>query len=261
MAHRRSGKFPAVTNILVAVVVGLATCQVAIFLTTIFLHRTLSHRAITMSPGLRFACRFLTWISTGVRPRQWVGVHRRHHAYTDTEGDPHSPKLEGFWHVQVGNVVLYRRVAKDGVTVEKYAKDMPADRWDRVLFDHALLGLAIGIAGLYFVFGMNWEMTAIASGVHAVAYLGLNSAVNAVGHTFGKRPFEGLATNSQWLAWLTGGEGLHSNHHAAPTSARLSFARREIDPAWWLVALAGRLKWLTVRHAEPRLTANAQRAA
>ena len=242
-----------VTDIVVAVVVGLATCQVAIFLTTVFLHRTLSHKSITMSPGLRFACRLLTWISTGIRPRQWVGVHRKHHAYTDVAGDPHSPALEGFTKVQVGNVALYRKTAKDGVTVEKYAKDIPADRWDRILFDHALLGLGIGIAGLYFVFGMNWEMTLIASLVHAVTYLALNSAVNAVGHTFGRRPFSGLATNSQWLAWLTAGEGLHSNHHAAPTSARLSFVRREIDPGWWVVSLAGKLKWLKVRHMEPRL--------
>lgn len=249
------------TNILVAVVVGLATCQVAIFLTTIFLHRTLSHRAITMSPGLRFACRLLTWVSTGIRPRQWVGVHRRHHAFTDVEGDPHSPRIEGFARVQLGNVLLYRKAARDGVTVERYAKDLPPDRWDRILFDHALLGLGVGIAGLYFAFGMNWEMTVVAAGVHTVSYLALNSAVNAVGHTYGRRPFEGLPTNSQWLAWLTAGEGLHSNHHAAPTSARLSFARREIDPAWWFVALARKLNWLQVRHTEPRLTAAARPTA
>ena len=249
------------TEVVVAVLVGLGTCQISLFLTTIFLHRTLSHRAITMSPGLVFVCRVLTWISTGIRPRQWVAVHRRHHAFTDVDGDPHSPKLEGFTQVQVGNVVLYRRAARDGVTVDKYAKDLPPDRWDRVLFDHALLGLAIGIAGLYFVLGMNVEMTVIASVVHTVSYLLLNSAVNAVGHTYGSRPFEGLATNSQWLAWITAGEGLHSNHHAAPTSARLAFARKEIDPAWWFVALGRRLRWLTVRHTEPRLAASARRAA
>jgi stearoyl-CoA desaturase (delta-9 desaturase) len=245
-------------TIFIAVAVGLATCQVGIFLTTIFLHRTLSHRAITMSPGLRFACRFLTWITTGIRPRQWVGVHRRHHAYTDVEGDPHSPAIEGFAKVQAGNVVLYRRAARDGVTVEKYAKDLPPDRWDRLFFDHALLGLGLGIVALYFVFGGNWVMTAVAALTHTVTYLGLNSAVNAVGHTFGRRPFNGLATNSQWLAWLTAGEGLHSNHHAAPTSARLAFHRREIDPGWWVVAAARRLRWLTVRHLEPRVLARAR---
>ncbi len=242
-------------EIAVSVVIGLATCQLAIFLTTIFLHRTLSHRAITMSSGLRFVCRVVIWLSTGIRPRQWVGVHRRHHAFTDVEGDPHSPVLEGFAKVQFGNVVLYRRAARDGVTVDKYAKDLPADKWDRILFDHALLGLACGIGLLYLATWGNWEITLIASLTHAVTYLMLNSAVNAVGHTYGRRPFAGFATNSQWLAWLTAGEGLHSNHHAAPTSARLSFRRREIDPAWPFIRLARRLKWLKVRHLEPRIGA------
>ncbi len=248
-------------RILVAVLVGLFTCQIAIFLTTVFLHRTLSHKAITMSRGLRFACRLLVWISTGIRPREWVGVHRRHHAYTDVAGDPHSPALEGFWRVQLGNVALYRRSAADGPSIERYSKDLQADRWDRVLFDRSLLGLSIGIGILFLVFWGNWEMTLVASGVHTVAYLALNSAVNAVGHSYGKRPFTGLATNNQWLAWLTGGEGLHSNHHAAPTSARLSFSRREFDPAWWLVSLARRLRWLEVRHLAPRLSQGALREA
>ena len=85
-----------------------------------------SHRAITMSPGLRFTCRALTWIMTGIKPREWVAVHRRHHAFTDVEGDPHSPVLEGFATVQIGNVVLYRRAARDRMTVAKYARDLPA---------------------------------------------------------------------------------------------------------------------------------------
>jgi stearoyl-CoA desaturase (Delta-9 desaturase) len=243
-----------VPGIVLAVIVGLVVCQVAIFITTIFLHRSLSHRALTMAPALRFTCRVLTWITTGVRPRQWVAVHRRHHAFTDVEGDPHSPLLEGFTKVQVANVVLYRRAARDGKTVAKYGRDIPPDRWDRVLFDHALLGLGIGVGILFLIFWGNWELVAIAASVHVVTYLVLNSAVNAVGHRFGTRPYEGLATNSQWLAWLTGGEGLHSNHHAAPTSARLSFAGRQIDPGWWFIALGRKLRWLDVRHTEPRLT-------
>jgi stearoyl-CoA desaturase (delta-9 desaturase) len=234
-------------------------CQVALFLTTVFLHRTLSHRAISMSPALRFTCRLLTWIMTGIKPREWVAVHRRHHAFTDVDGDPHSPLLEGFATVQIGNVVLYRRVARDKVTVDKYAKDLGPDRWDGVLFDHGLVGLAIGIGLLVLVFWGNLELTAIAAATHVVTYLLLNSAVNAVGHQFGRRPFAGLAANSQWLAWLTAGEGLHSNHHAAPTSARLSFRRGEIDPGWWPIAFARKLRWLTVRHTEPRVAARARR--
>lgn len=246
-------------GVIAAVLVGLAVCQVAIFLTTIFLHRTLSHRAIAMSPGLRSCCRILTWVTTGITPREWVAVHRRHHAYTDVEGDPHSPLLVGFATVQIGNVVLYRKAVRDGTTVEKYARDLAPDRWDRALFDHGILGLGIGIGILFLVFLGNWELVAIAVGTHVVTYLLLNSAINAVGHRFGRRPFDGLAANTQWLAWLTAGEGLHSNHHAAPTSARLAFHRGEVDPGWWLIALGRRLRWLTVRHQEPRLATRARR--
>jgi stearoyl-CoA desaturase (delta-9 desaturase) len=246
-------------GIVIAVVVGLAVCQVALFLTTVFLHRTLSHRAITMSPGLRFGCRVLTWIMTGIKPREWVAVHRRHHAFTDVEGDPHSPLLEGFRKVQIGNVVLYRRAARDRLTVAKYAKDLPPDRWDTVLFDRGYLGLAAGIGILLLIFWGNWELAAIAAATHVVVYLVLNSAINAVGHRYGRRPFGGLATNSQWLAFLTAGEGLHSNHHAAPTSARLAFEKRQIDPGWWTIAIARKLRWLSIRHEEPRVAARARR--
>ncbi len=246
-------------GILLAVLVGLAVCQVALFLTTVFLHRTLSHRAINMSPALRFTCRVLTWILTGIKPRQWVGVHRRHHAFTDTPGDPHSPLLEGFATVQIGNVVLYRRAVRDGTTVEKYAKDLAPDRCDKVVFDHGYLGLAIGVGVLFLIFWGNWQLVAIAAATHVVTYLLLNSAVNAIGHRFGRRPYPGLAANTQWLAFLTAGEGLHSNHHAAPTSARLSFRRGEIDPGWWPIAILQKLRWLTVRHQEPRVTQRARR--
>ena len=71
----------------------------------------------------------------------------------------------------------------------------------------------------------------MAAPVHMVAYLGLSGAVNAVAHTFGRRPYDSSATNVQWLAFLTAGAGLHNNHHAAPTSARFSLGRFEFAPA------------------------------
>ena len=185
-------------------------------------------------------------------------MHRRHHAFTDVPGDPHSPVIEGFWTVQLGNVVLYRRATKDGETVDRYAKDLPPDRWDKVLFDHSILGTGLGVGLLFLIFWGSWELVVIAAAVHTVSYLLLNSAVNAVGHTYGRRPFEGLATNSQWLACLTGGEGLHSNHHAAPTSARLSFAKGEYDPSWRVILLGRRLRWLDVRHDSPRFSLRAR---
>ncbi len=239
------------SSLALALLAGFAITQLATLVTTLYLHRNLAHRALTLSPGLTWVFRVLLWITTGIRPRQWVAVHRKHHAFTDEEGDPHSPLLEGFAMVQFGNVALYRRVAGDKAVVGRYARDLPADRWDRALFDHALLGLAIGIGILVVVLGV-WPGL-LAAAFHTVAYLLLNAAVNAVGHYYGRQPQENTARNSQWLAWLTVGEGLHNNHHAAPTSARFSLHRGEVDPGWWVVRLLERRGWARVRHREVKL--------
>ena len=240
---------------LLAVVVGLVLAQVANLVTTVWLHRALSHRALTLSGPVHRVFRFVIWITTGIRPRQWVAVHRKHHAFTDVPGDPHSPVLLGYAKVQLGNVGLYRRAAKDPEVVSRYARDMPPDRLDRVLFDHAVVGLAIGITLLCLVLGWRWGL--VAAAIHAVTYLGLSAAVNAVGHTFGRRTYDNLARNNQWLAWITAGEGLHNNHHAAPTSARLAHARGEIDPGWWMVRLLMLVGWARVRHTEARIKVEA----
>jgi stearoyl-CoA desaturase (delta-9 desaturase) len=236
---------------LVAVLAGLAVAEFALIVTTIWLHRTLSHRAMAVSPRLATLFRVLIWITTGIRPRQWVAVHRKHHAFTDVDGDPHSPQLLGFPKVQLLNAVLYRRVARNRADVARYARDLTPDRWDRALFDHAFLGLGIGVAILCVLFG-PW-LGLLAALVHSVTYLMLNAAVNAVGHRFGARPHANLATNSQWLAWIAGGEGLHNNHHAAPTSARLSMAPGEFDPVWPLIRWLERRGWARVRHSQPKL--------
>jgi stearoyl-CoA desaturase (delta-9 desaturase) len=240
-----------VPPVLVAVLVGLLTCQLAILITTVYLHRTLSHRAMTLSPLATAVFRFLTWITTGIRPRQWVAVHRKHHAFTDVDGDPHSPVLEGYAAVQFANVVMYRRAARDDATVGRYARDLPADAWDRVLFDHALVGLTLGYSVLWLILG--WKLALVAAAVHAVVYLLLSAAINAIGHTWGRQPYENLARNNQWLAWITLGEGLHNNHHAAPTSARFALGRGEIDPAWWAVWALERSGLAVVRHGDVKL--------
>jgi stearoyl-CoA desaturase (delta-9 desaturase) len=127
-----------------------------------------------------------------------------------------------------------------------------------VLFDRGYVGLGVGVGILLLLFRGNWELAAIAAATHVVSYLLLNSAVNAVGHRYGRRPFSGLAANTQWLAWFTAGEGLHSNHHAAPTSARLAFHRGEIDPGWWPILWARKLRWVKVRHEQPRMARGAR---
>jgi stearoyl-CoA desaturase (delta-9 desaturase) len=242
-------------ELLVALAVGFAVAQLATLVTTVYLHRALAHKALRFTGKASFACRLLTWVTTGIKPREWVAVHRRHHAFTDEAGDPHSPLQLGWLRVQLTNAVLYRRCARDGVTVPRYARDLPADRWDRVLFDHALLGLAIGIALLVVVLGPL--AGAIAAVFHAVSYLGLNAAINAVTHTFGRRPYENSATNLQWLALMTAGEGLHNNHHAAPTMAKLSHQPGEIDPAWPVIRLLRRMRLATLREVREREHATA----
>jgi|tagenome__1003787_1003787.scaffolds.fasta_scaffold20412912_1 stearoyl-CoA desaturase (Delta-9 desaturase) len=220
-------------TIVVALVVGVATSLVANLATTIYLHRALAHRALVLRrPAAQFF-RFVIWVTTGIRPRQWVAVHRKHHAFTDVEGDPHSPVLHGWLTVQMKNVAMYRAEARNPRTIERYAKDIPQTWADRVFYDHALLGLGLGIATLVALFG--WKIGLLAAFVHVNVYLAGSAAVNAIGHHFGRRPYDNRAGNLQWLAFVTAGEGLHNNHHAAPTAAKLSHRWFEIDPGWYVI--------------------------
>ena len=230
---------------LLPVILGLTLASVALLMTSVWLHRGLSHRAVTLTPGATWVFRVVIWITTGIRPRQWAAVHRKHHAFTDAEGDPHSPIREGFAMVQFANVALYRKVAKDSDQVARYARDLPADRWDRLLFDHALLGLGIGIAILCTVVG--WKVGLVTAVVHTVSYLLLNASINAIGHYYGSQPYENTARNNQWLAFITSGEGLHNNHHAASTSATFALSRGETDIGWWFIRFMVWRGWAEVR--------------
>lgn len=244
------------TDLLAAVVAAAIVTQIAAAVTTVYLHRSLAHRALTLHPALVLPSRLVIWITTGMRPREWAAVHRKHHAATDTDEDPHSPAVLGFWRVQLGNAGLYRRAARDPETLRKYARDLRADRLDRLFFDHAFAGLAVGITILVVVMwalGFPLWVGFLAAGLHAAGYLLLSGAINAVGHRFGTQPYENSATNGRVLALLTAGEGLHNNHHAAPTSARFALHRGEIDPGWWLVRVLVACHLAEVRHEDVKL--------
>jgi stearoyl-CoA desaturase (delta-9 desaturase) len=245
-------------TLLLAVLIGFAVTLLANLATTIYLHRALAHRALTLRPPVTQAFRFLVWVTTGIRPRQWVAVHRKHHAYTDVEGDPHSPVLNGWVKVQLLNVQMYRREASNPETIARYAKDVPPTALDRTFYDHAFFGLALGIAVLVITFG--WKVGLLAAFVHVNLYLGGSAAVNAIGHHFGRRPYPNGAGNLQWLALLTAGEGLHNNHHAAPTSAKLSHRWFEIDPAWYLIKILTWTHLAKVRLTELRFAPTRARA-
>ena len=202
------------TTAILVVVTAFVVTQIAIFTTTIYLHRALTHKGVTFKAPVNGAFKFITWLTTGIRPRQWVAVHRKHHAHTDTEEDPHSPAILGWWTVQLKNVFLYRAAAGDPAVVNKYAKDLPETRWDRAIFNHALLGLGLLTGILMLILGIVPGL--IAAGLHFVMYLGLSGSVNGPGHHFGRKTFpDNSATNLRWLTLLTAGEGLHNHHHAA----------------------------------------------
>ena len=225
--------------VLLALIVGFAVTTLANVCTTVYLHRAGAHRALVLRRPVQHGFRFLVWVTTGIRPRQWIAVHRKHHAFTDTEGDPHSPAIYGWMKVQLLNVAMYRREAQNPDTVARYAKDFPQTRLDRVLYDRALVGLGAGVAFLVLVFG--WKVGLLAAFFHVNIYLGGSAAVNAIGHHFGRRRYQNSATNLQWLAFITAGEGLHNNHHAAPTSAKLAHRWYEIDPGWYVIKV---LTWM-----------------
>lgn len=235
-----------VEHVLVGLVVGLLTAQLTILVTTVYLHRALTHGALTMHPAAALPCRVIVWLTSGIRPRDWVGVHRRHHAALDTPDDPHSPALLGTWRVLATNALLYRRATRNRALVERYTRDLRRDWLDRAVFDRQTLGPLLGIAILVIAFG--WVAGLVAAVVHGLAYVGLSGAINALGHTWGRRPQRNSGTNGWVLALLTAGEGLHNNHHAGATAARLSWRRFEVDPGWWLVRALCVLRLARLRH-------------
>jgi stearoyl-CoA desaturase (Delta-9 desaturase) len=229
------------SSIVLTLVVATILIQTAVFSTTIYLHRTATHKALVLHPAVEWLFKFALWLTTGLSTREWVAVHRKHHAFTDEEGDPHSPALEGFWKVQFGNVFYYVREIKRTDVVERYARDIKEGWWDRHLFRHGVMGVTIGTVSLCFVIGL-WPGL-IAAAIHAVTYVFvLSSSINGLCHHVGYKNFDNTATNIRFLALLTGGEGLHNNHHGYPRSPKFSFRRSEIDPAWPVIKLLIALK-------------------
>jgi stearoyl-CoA desaturase (delta-9 desaturase) len=222
-------------------IVSACVTQVAVFSTTIYLHRCATHKAIELHPAVAFLFRVALWFTTGLATKEWVAVHRKHHAFTEVEGDPHSPHLHGFWSVQLGNVFHYVKEAHNPETLERYARDIQEDAWDRRLFRYGLLGLSIGTVGLCALLGLGWGL--LAAAIHFVMYVFvLSSSINGLCHYVGYRNFDNTATNIRLVALLTGGEGLHNNHHAHPRSPKFSFRPSEIDPSWPLIKLLIALK-------------------
>ncbi|MDR3642265.1 MAG: fatty acid desaturase [Candidatus Doudnabacteria bacterium] len=213
-------------------VITLVILQTSVFFTTIYLHRCKTHRGLELHPIVGFLMHLELALFTGIVPRQWAAVHRKHHHFSDVEGDPHSPYLRGMWTVLFGNYFMYHAAASDAAMVAKYTPDWKDDVIDCI--PHGKwIGRIGGILIFTAMFGIWWGFTAWFA--HVVLYIFLNSSINSVCHMVGYRNFPNKATNLQSIALLTAGEGLHNNHHAYPSRPKMSVKTFEYDPAWVLI--------------------------
>lgn len=219
-------------------VITFVILQFSVFATTIYLHRSITHRGVELHPALALLVHLELMLFTGVIPREWAAVHRKHHHHSDEKGDPHSPRVLGLWTVLLGNYFLYKKEANNAATVRKYTPDYRPDALDRLPMVIQHYSIFAGLAIFMLMFGWAWGLAAW--GVHIVAYVLLNSSINSLCHMIGYRNFDNLATNIKLIALLTGGEGLHNNHHEFPTSARFALRGGEIDLAWPVIQLLER---------------------
>jgi stearoyl-CoA desaturase (Delta-9 desaturase) len=230
-------------DIVVVVLAVFVLVQAAAYATRIYLHCYMSHRALVVRGPIAMAFRVFVWTSVGIRPRVWAAIHRKHHAMADNPGDPYSVVQHGFWMVMLGTPWLYRVAAKDPTVLEQYGKGLKPDKWDRWLFDHGWLGLTIGITALLATcqfIGLGYLVGVWIAIGHMLGYLLIGGVINAIAHRVGTRPYSGTAANSQLVALLVAGEGLHNNHHFAPHSPKFSLHPGEFDPAWPIICVIKR---------------------
>ncbi len=229
-----------------SLVVAFLLTQAAILATSIYFHRALAHGSLSVHPVADIVFRLQLWITTGQRRQQWVAVHRKHHTFTDREGDPHSPRLLGFWRVQLLNAYYYAREAGNPDTLRKFAPDLPEDRLDRSVCRWGWVGPVIGIVLLCLLLGF-WPGIA-AGALHAIFYVFvLAPLINGLGHWRGEQNFsDNTAYNWAMLSWVTGGESLHNNHHAHPRAPKFSMRQREFDPTWPFIKALAWIRLITI---------------
>ncbi len=211
----------------------LTVTHVTIAAVTIYLHRHQAHRALELHPAIAHFFRFWLWLTTAIVTRQWIAVHRKHHARVETADDPHSPQVYGIKTLLTRGTELYRASARDPETVTAYGHGAPDDWIERHLYTKRFeygtpLLLLIDLA-LFGPYGLTvWAIQ--------MAWVPLFAAgvVNGLGHYFGYRNFECQDRSTNIVPWglLIGGEELHNNHHAFPGSARLSYRWWELDLGW-----------------------------
>jgi stearoyl-CoA desaturase (Delta-9 desaturase) len=234
-----------------AVALGLTHTTIAAV--TIFLHRHQTHRALDLHPAISHFFRFWLWLTTGMVTREWVAIHRKHHARVETAADPHSPQIHGIARVLGAGVLLYTRESRNRDTIEKFGRGTPDDWIERHVYAGCptcglvLMGfadvLAFGLGPGSLIFGIQIVWIPFwAAGV-----------INGIGHYWGYRnfPVEDASTNIVPWGILIGGEEFHNNHHAHPTSAKLSSAWYEFDIGWMYIRILETLGLARVRRIAP----------
>jgi stearoyl-CoA desaturase (Delta-9 desaturase) len=234
------------------VLASLLMVQVTVFAVTLYLHRDAAHRAVDLHPAVRHFCRFWLWMTTGISTREWVAIHRKHHARCETPDDPHSPQIEGLRKVLLEGAELYRAEAKNEETLRKYGRGTPEDWLERKLYaGRGYLGIGLMVAAFLVLFGApGIIMIAVQLVSQPLLAAGI---VNGVGHYAGYRNFECADASRNVTPWglLLGGEELHNNHHAFPSSARFSVRPWELDIGWGVLRLMSALGLARVRRTAP----------
>jgi len=233
--------------------VTLLLTHITIASMTIYLHRHQSHHALDLNPVVSYFFRFWLWFTTATVTREWVAIHRKHHARCETEEDPHSPRFKGILSVLFGGWWLYRNEALKTETLLRFGQGTPDDWLEHALYSkHRNLGILLmalldiilfGLPGLaIFVVQMLW-IPFWAAGV-----------INGLGHYLGYRNFETPDASTNILPWgiLIGGEELHNNHHAYAASARLSNKWWELDIGWAYLRLLALCRLATIKRLAPR---------
>lgn len=203
---------------------------------TCYLHRSATHGGVKFHPVVEHFMRFWCWLTAGIVTREWVAVHRKHHAFADREGDPHSPTVEGLAQIVFGGLFFYQRAAKDKAVLEKYGKGCPDDWAERNIYAaHRSIGVYTMLALDLYLFGLGIGLLVWSCMALWVPIMG--NIINGIGHALGYRTFETQDHSRNiypWGIWILG-EELHNNHHADPRSAKFKAHWWEFDIGWFYI--------------------------
>jgi len=236
------------------ILITLLLTHITIAGVTIYLHRNQTHRAVELHPLVSHLFRFWLWLTTGMRTRDWVAVHRKHHAMVETGDDPHSPQVYGIKKVLFDGVDLYRKEIVNPETLKNYGHGTPDDWLERNLYSRFN---SLGITLLFVIYFLLFGFIGITIWAVQMLWIPFLAAgvINGVGHWWGYRNFESQDTSTNIVPFglLIGGEELHNNHHAFPTSARFSSKWFELDLGWQYIRTMQSLGLARVRKLAPKL--------